>query len=448
MKIPRTISKSFSIKSTRTLVPCLAVGPLLIFAMLCGCASNLARNRLEGVAKGWCETIRASQVIPVYPLTEDLAVGDVFLTQMTINNQASEYDDKGFLPLDDHQVRLPYTNFSKIYFDAYWKDQFGGTNTPHPIPVFTNTGPVSNQLTILTSAQLPRAAFPTYSVQAQSGAGFSAAFPIQGIPVALSYLNSQQVNASVTIADARTYAGDPSQLFGLLRVWASDPIVKTNLQQSALNAAPTQIFLRVVSRVYYARAVDVSLQRSDSQGIGAKAGNVADPSLLTNTSNTNAVANYTNLLSTLTAAAATAASAVSNAAQVGGAVKFVWASSSTVGLSQSFDTLLAIGYLGFDVPVYTNGTIGFPIPTFQHITGKIQPNDVKSARNAMVFDTAAENHMIEISQAYQAATNKAEIQAVVSAVTGKTDYNDLVRTGTKQQWNDVYWTLKHRSLLP
>jgi hypothetical protein len=57
--------------------------------------------------------------------------------------------------------------------------------------------------------------------------------------------------------------------------------------------------------------------------------------------------------------------------QIGAAVKFVSASSSTIGLSQAFDRLLAIGYLGFDVEVGTNGYLGMPIPTFQHQLGKV-----------------------------------------------------------------------------
>lgn len=348
-----------------------SIAVLLLLVFISGCASYAARKRLEGVAKGWCEMIRASQVIPVYPLTQDLMVGDVFLTQTTINDQASEYNRRGFLALDDYQIRLPYTNFSQIYFDGYWKDGFGGTNTPHPVPVFTNIGAISNvQPLLLTTAPLPRAAFPTYSVQAQSGYGFNAAFPIQGIPVALSYLNSQQVNASITIADARTYAGDPGQLYALLLAWSQNPATRAQLAQAASNVAPTKVFLRVVSRVYYARAVDVFLERAGSQGASGKAGTIGAVSLAAS-NGTNNIADYTNVLNTLTAAATTAASVISNATQIGGAVKFVSASSSTVGLSQSFDSLLAIGYLGFDVQVDTNGNIGYPIPTFQHIMGKI-----------------------------------------------------------------------------
>jgi hypothetical protein len=336
----------------------LALSAALVCVLASGCASYLARKNMENVAKGWCQMIRASQVIPVYPLTEDLMVGDVFLVQTPISMQAADYRKRGFLPLDDAQVRLAYTNFSKIYFNGYWKDEFG--NTPHPVPVFKG-----GDAAALTEAPLPRAAFPTYSFQAKSGFGFNAAFPIEGVPVALSYLNSQEVNGSVTIADARTYGGDTGQLLELLRQWAQTPATRDELAATARNAAPTKVFLRVVSRVYYVRSLDISLERSGSQGASGKGGTVNDVSLLASNGDVNP--NYSNLLTALTAAATTVASA----AQVGGAVKFVSASKSTVGLSQSFDRLLAIGYLGFDVQVDTNGDLGTPIPTFQYLTGQI-----------------------------------------------------------------------------
>ena len=37
------------------------------------------QRALERVARDWCLTIRASQIIPVYPLDEDIQVGDVFV---------------------------------------------------------------------------------------------------------------------------------------------------------------------------------------------------------------------------------------------------------------------------------------------------------------------------------------------------------------------------------
>jgi hypothetical protein len=367
------------------------LGVVCLWAVLSltGCASSSAQKELENVAKGWCQTIRASQVIPVYPLTEDLVVGDVFLVRRPIAEQAADYNCKGFLPLDDALVRLKYTDFSNIYFNGYWTNGFGVT--PHAAPSYTNTDVYTN---ILTEAPIPRAAFPSYSFKAQSGFGLNLALPIEGIPVALSYLNSQQVDGSVTISDARTYAGDFGELWGLLKDWSKANDNQQFLKETAASAYPNTLFLRVVSRVYYARAIDVALHRSGSQGGGAKAGVVNDVSLMS--TNAAVAQNYTNVLGLLSTMATTAA----NAAQAGGAVKFVSASESTVGLSQSFDRLLAIGYLGFDVPVNTNGEVGTPIPTFQHLHRTISSPEkgAFAAATAVPIPLDLQNRKVELEK--------------------------------------------------
>jgi hypothetical protein len=57
------------------LVRCLPV-LAVVSAGLSGCSYE---QQVRNVARDWCMTIRASQVIPVYPLTEDLQPGDIFL---------------------------------------------------------------------------------------------------------------------------------------------------------------------------------------------------------------------------------------------------------------------------------------------------------------------------------------------------------------------------------
>lgn len=364
----------------------LASGYSAIWLVLSGCATHDARTHLQSVAKDWCETIRASQVIPVYPLTQDVIVGDVYLVQTPIADQEKEYESHGFLPLDDHQVRLPYTNFTNMYFDGYWQDEFG--KTPHPMQTYTNVAAGNDTVSnFLTSATAPRAAFPTYSFQAQAGFGLSAAFPIEGIPVALGFLGSDQVNGSVTIVDAYTYAGDEDGLLSQLRNWAQNSNVRFRLSQTAKMAAPTRVYLRVVSRVYLARAVEVSLQKASSEGGSAQAGNVSSLSLLSTNGAVNP--NYTNLLNALNNSQSSLAGLVGGATQVGGAVKFVSASGSSVGLSQSFDRLLTIGYLGFDVSVNTNGDLGYaPIPTFLRLNGKIKDAPAADVVGPLTIDEA------------------------------------------------------------
>ena len=70
--------------------------------------------------------IRASQVIPVYPLTEDLQPGDVLLVRTPIEEQAKLYKKKGFLPLDQHLVRL-YTKGSTNDFYDFYNARYGLT---------------------------------------------------------------------------------------------------------------------------------------------------------------------------------------------------------------------------------------------------------------------------------------------------------------------------------
>ena len=75
--------------------------------MLAGCSTQrMGAQQLERVAKDWSLGIRASQVIPVYPLTEDLQPGDVFLVQTPVERQVDVYLDRGFLPLENLVARL------------------------------------------------------------------------------------------------------------------------------------------------------------------------------------------------------------------------------------------------------------------------------------------------------------------------------------------------------
>ena len=103
---------------------------VLAFLILCisftaaGCTTTLRNQQLESVAKDWALVIRASQVIPVYPLSEDLQPGDVLLVSTPIENQVKLYKKKGFLPLDQHLVRLYPTEYKDFYNSRYWDPRF------------------------------------------------------------------------------------------------------------------------------------------------------------------------------------------------------------------------------------------------------------------------------------------------------------------------------------
>jgi len=71
------------------------------------CDAEDERRPVGARRQDWSLSIRASQVIPVYPLTEDLQPGDVFLVQTPVEDQVKVYLAKGFLPLDNLVTRLP-----------------------------------------------------------------------------------------------------------------------------------------------------------------------------------------------------------------------------------------------------------------------------------------------------------------------------------------------------
>lgn len=88
---------------------------LLAAGMLSGCATQkMSGEQLARVAKDWSLSIRASQIIPVYPLTEDLQPGDVFLVQTPVEEQVKVYLAKGFLPLENLVTRLSPAGYARV----------------------------------------------------------------------------------------------------------------------------------------------------------------------------------------------------------------------------------------------------------------------------------------------------------------------------------------------
>jgi len=129
-----------------------ALVPVVLATALSGCLFGPSReDELARVAKDWCQTIRASQVIPVYPLTEDLRPGDVFLVTRTIDADQDVYAEKGYLPLDLNLARLDVHGALKT-----------SSSFQHPIGNALDGGiwPSSKD----AWQTMSRVAFPSYSV--------------------------------------------------------------------------------------------------------------------------------------------------------------------------------------------------------------------------------------------------------------------------------------------
>lgn len=307
-----------------------------------GCSATMSRTQLERVAKDWCLVIRASQAIPVYPLTEDLQPGDVFLVTTPVHQQERVYGEKGFLPLDQLVTRLETCSaYQEFYKGAYFKGDYA--KVPHARPR-ANGGvaqaedeacdqqpkknePVDEQPTTSSSdpgggivatgigtaqpndtenpdgqgsadaeqprgstiwtsrfdlAPVPASAFPTYTFSVQAGSGARLAIPVQGVPVGLGLMNTNRATGSVVLRDAFTYALPGDVLLDRLAGWLrDDPRVRRELARLKGSVGDQPIFLRVVNRVYLLGGVDVGLVNQSATSGGIDVGAPQNTNIMT-----------------------------------------------------------------------------------------------------------------------------------------------------------------------
>jgi hypothetical protein len=331
------------IRSARSALITLAA--LTLASCLTGCISPERKmDELERVAKDWCMVVRASQVIPVYPLTEDLRPGDVFLTQTPIGDERRLYSSKGFLPLDNHITRLSFDDKLAEFYKGYQSTS----------GAFPQAGGSAWET-------MPRAAFPTYNFSISRSGGLNLALPVQGVPVGFNLLGAAAASGTVTISDAYTFGLDIQQANDKLDEWLARGINRSALARygTPIDAPDDErVYLRVVSRVYATGAVNILMNDTRSGGADAKAG-FELPLGLTSAEGQTTAQMYTDALAKLNAPLQ-AGAAGSN---IGARVKVVAASSRSVSLVEDFPRPLVIGYLAFDRQILPGGTLGTPVVT-------------------------------------------------------------------------------------
>ncbi|MEN6320982.1 MAG: hypothetical protein ABFD82_19780 [Syntrophaceae bacterium] len=338
------------------------------------------QSELEGVAKDWSMTIRASQIIPVYPLTEDLQPGDIFLVQVPIDRQQVIYEKKGFLPLDNMICRVHPKGYKNFYGNSF----FTSSETILPKSWLT-TDPAWSLA--------PTAKFPTYSFSVKKGGGFNLALPVQGVPIGLSLLGGDAAYGSIVIADAKTYGIDVISLEQDVRDWAQkNQVFLANFS----SGEGEKNYLRVVSRVYIAGKLNISIQsgRSASAGVSAGMSKPVDlivpgvgPDVEKNTTDT-----YTKNLEKLNTMIEGALKTINIGEKAGdlipgATVKVVTASSNSISLNETFLRPVVIGYLGFDMEIQSGGELGPPIPTHAILSKEVKYSNLTHVSSADIHRT-------------------------------------------------------------
>lgn len=332
-----------------------------------GCASTSKETQLESVARDWSKVMRASQIIPVYPLTEDLQPGDVFLVQLPIDQQQAIYKAKGYLPLDHHILRLDPERFSDFYDRSFLAHNTNATLPGDWIrPRQTGSGTSSNNLSWQAA---PHAAFPTYAFTVKKGAGLNLAVPVQGVPVGLSLMGTDSANGTIAIRKAATLGVDIVSLYRQVQAWA-----RTNAEFLApfapLPEGAKRNYLRIVTRIYAAGEMDVALADASSRSAGLDVG-VPKPVELLYADLPSGIANpgpatlnnFATNVSVLNKMLSEDQPLPGGKFLPGGSLRVNAASSRFVSMRETFPYPMVIGYLGFDCTILSGGVLGPPIPT-------------------------------------------------------------------------------------
>ncbi|HEY0372594.1 MAG TPA: hypothetical protein VGD79_11370 [Thermoanaerobaculia bacterium] len=341
----------------------LAFGVLVLVLASCRSLDHRRDDQLSRVARDWCLTIRASQVLPVYPLTEDLQVGDVFLVSTPLSQEVAALEQDGFLPLDNVIARIQPTGWQTFYNGAY------GVTDNSVVPrqwQFPATTPPPTAWTVA-----PGAAFPSYTFQVKRGAGATLAIPIQAVPVGLSLLQTGDAYGTVNITSASTYGLPITVLSPQVDAWAAENqnfLRQYTPRTVAGRRGKSELdehYVRVVYRVYVAGGVNVSLMANESRGGRADAGASKAIALFDagdTTNAANAAKNYQSMLTSLSQSVASATP--------GANVTIASASSRGVAMNETFPRPLVIGYLAFDRPIEADGRLGAPLPTEARVSGE------------------------------------------------------------------------------
>lgn len=374
-----------------------AVLALATLSLLASCRATSKEAQIEAVAKDWSMTIRASQVMPVYPLTEDIQPGDVFLVQLPIDRQQAVWKKSGFLPLDNHVGRIDPSGYQQFYDYSFLADVDPNKALKLPATWRASKPEASpNDRGEPAWSDAPRAAFPSYSFSVKRSGGLNVAIPISGIPVALGVLGTDAAEGAVSLANARTLGVDQASLFTGLKTWASEN------QPYLANYAPRDgrvNYLRIVNRIYLVGKVDISVRDASSRSVGVDVAEpkpvaaqmVATPKDAAETPET-AVKNYDAALTALNGtldrkAMVTTLADGTTKLLPGGSLRFTSVSARTVSMSEEFDPPLVIGYLGFDVAIGEFGAIGPPVPTFSVVDYGMAPAAAASSSGQLTANS-------------------------------------------------------------
>jgi hypothetical protein len=317
---------------------------LLAFLVLsydAGACINKKERQLKRIARDWCQLITASQIIPLYPLTQDIQPGDVMLVTTAIENQREDFENNGYLKLDQLLYRMhPSIEDYRSFYNGRYNYSSIGANSSADI----------NNYQSISWDNLPLAFFPSYNFKVKTTIDAGLVLPVKGVPLAMSLSDTKEADGQLSIHKAHTYGIDSKLLYDSLVTWASDnrwflQSYEPRVRKGIFGKHTDTTFLRVVSRVYAIDSLNVSLKSKSN----------SKPNL--NNDKNSTAANNKGFSSDL----------MNKVSEISPRVSIIAESERNVFMTESFPEPIIVGYIGFDVPILKDGFLGVPISTLNQL---------------------------------------------------------------------------------
>lgn len=377
---------------------------ILLTGMLVAFNGNLAginnkSKQFQKLARDWCQLLTASQIIPLYPLTQDIQPGDVMLVTSPIENQREEYKANGYLKLDQLLFRMhPSIEDYRVFYNGRFAYESLGENTK----------PDANDYEAIQWNEMPLAYFPTYSFAVSTSTSAGLALPVQSVSLAMSLSRTNKATGSLSIHKAHTYGIYNKQLYDSLMVWALDNRTflqnyEPRTQRSIWGRKSSFTYLRVISRIYAIDSLYVTLTNTDHS-----------KSDLNNESGTSA-ANMAGFASNL----------VTEITKINPRVSVVTDATRTIMMKEAFPEPVIVGYIGFDIPILEGGYLGAPISTLNQLKGNPQiftANITKAPKFSLLFLRDVYERLIENSDVTSENVSK-ELDALADQIPEKYSVN-------------------------
>lgn len=381
MKKPNKLSNNSNtnpIQTSETKRPKFVLHLSLFVGMLTLAIAGCTTTPKGYVAREWSQSLRELNIVPVFPPREDVYVGDIYLDPAPPDKEVKT----GPLPIGQIVGRLTLTNELNAFYSTRASFPPTQPETTNFMANYTN-----NPFALLPQAadtnrdifaggdihRLRMVGFPSFMSATFSQGDLSAVIPVEGINIGLAGSSSRSRTATISIPVAESYGLPSSEVLdaavkGGKLSGAGKSFSGTNIfyctGTKSINS--NHVYLRLITEVFYTRAIDVSIGQKTTSGIGVSAKPMVSAGTVTQvvstlSSNTNGSTSTTRTEtgSTVERAAELNRQLTESLGQTtpGGSVKFVSAGDYGVGMRRTYERPIAIGYRALLLKIDQDGSV-------------------------------------------------------------------------------------------